>query len=320
MKKTILDIARECIELEQKAIISLTKHLEKSFEECVNEIIIKGSRIVLTGLGKSAIVAQKIVATMNSTGSSAHFMHAVDALHGDISILSANDFLCCLSKSGETEEIKRLIPIVKEIGCKLIAITANKDSFLAKEADYIFYTPIEREADPNNLAPTASTAAQMAIGDALAICLMHQRGFKANDFAKYHPGGQLGKKLKLKVADLSKHHGKPINLASDSINQVILTISKNRLGATVILNESSRIEGIITDGDLRRMIEKNTSFEKLKAFDIMCLNPRTISAEALATEALNMMRINNISQLIVTHGDDYVGMIHLHDIIKEGLM
>lgn len=320
LKKTILDIARECIEIEQNALFLLTKHLDNNLENAVNSIISDHSRVVVTGIGKSALIGHKIVATMNSTGTGAVFLHAADALHGDIGMLNKNDHLCCISKSGETEEIKLLLPIVKSIGCKIISITANRDSYLAKMSDYVLFTPIETEADPNNLAPTASTAAQMAMGDALAICLMYKRGFTSADFAKFHPAGSLGKQLYLHVYDVYPMHGRPVNQIDDKINAVILTMSKNRLGATVIINNEEKIAGIITDGDLRRMLERTENFDKLKAMDIMSRNPKTIEADALAIDALELMRKNNISQLIVTQAGRYVGMLHLHDLVKEGLI
>jgi arabinose-5-phosphate isomerase len=320
LKKTILDIARECIEIEQNALFLLTKHLDNNLENSVKSIISRNSRVVVTGIGKSALIGHKIVATMNSTGTGAVFLHAADALHGDIGMLNRNDHLCCISKSGETEEIKLLLPIVKSIGCKIISITANKESYLAKQSDYILYTPIEIEADPNNLAPTASTAAQMAMGDALAVCLMYERGFTSADFAKFHPAGSLGKQLYLHVYDVYPLHGRPVNKIDDTINAVILTMSKNRLGATVITDNDEKIIGIITDGDLRRMLERPQNFSTLKAMDIMNTNPKTIQSEALAIDALELMRKNNISQLVVTQDGRYVGMVHLHDLVKEGLI
>ena len=320
MKNSILDIARDCIEIEQKALVSLANHLDNSFEQCIHDIFTSKSRVVCTGIGKSAIIAQKIAATMNSTGTAAAFLHAADAVHGDIGMLNAHDFLCCLSKSGETEEIKLIIPLAKNVGCKIIGITSNKDSYLSKQSDYMLYTPIDKEADPNNLAPTASTAAQMAIGDAIAICLLHLRGFSANDFAKIHPGGSLGKQLYLHVSDVYPSHGKPTNSIDDNLASVILAISKNRLGATVIVDHEDKPIGIVTDGDLRRLIENKKLNDRLTAFEIMHANPKLIEADALAITALELMRINNISQLAVIKESKYVGMIHLHDLIREGLL
>ncbi len=319
-KKSVLEIARECLEIERNALDSLANHLENSFEECVKDIFSRQSRIVCCGIGKSALIAQKIVATLNSTGTPAAFLHAADALHGDIGILTPNDFVCCLSKSGETSEIKLIIPIAKNMGCKIIAITANEHSYLAKQADYLLYTPIDKEADPNNLAPTASTVAQMAMGDALAICLLHLRGFTPTDFAKFHPGGSLGKQLYLKVSDVYPLHGKPTNYIEDSLSNIILTMSKNRMGATVIIDDQEQPIGIITDGDLRRMLEHGTQLDQIKTKDIMNKVPKSIDADQFAIHALETMRRLNVSQLIVVKDKKYLGMIHLHDLIKEGLV
>jgi arabinose-5-phosphate isomerase len=320
LKKSVLDIARECIDIEQKALLSLANHLANSFDDCVNDIFNQNARVVCTGIGKSALVAQKIVATMNSTGTAAAFLHAADAVHGDIGILNPKDFLCCLSKSGETEEIKLILPMIKNIGCRIIAITANKTSYLAQHCDYLLYTPIDKEADPNNLAPTASTAAQMAMGDALAVCLLHLRGFTADDFAKLHPGGALGKQLYLHVSDIYPQHGKPTNLIDDALSQLILTMSKSRMGATVIVDDQHYPIGIVTDGDLRRLIESKKLDYALTAKDIMHAKPKVVEAEALAIAALEMMKSNSISQLVVVKEKKYVGMIHLHDLVKEGLV
>lgn len=320
MKKTLLEIARECIEIEQNTLFSLTKHLDNNLENAVKSIISDLSRVVVTGIGKSALIGQKIVATMNSTGTNAVFLHAADALHGDIGMLNKTDHLCCLSKSGETEEIKLLLPIVKSIGCKITCITANRASYLARQSNFVLFTPVEIEADPNNLAPTASTAAQMAMGDALAVALMYERGFTSDDFAKFHPAGSLGKQLYLHVYDVYPLNGRPVNKADDKINAVILTMSKNRLGATVITDENEKILGIITDGDLRRMLEHTEDFGKLLARDIMNANPKIIDSDALAIDALELMRKNNISQLIVTQAELYMGIVHLHDLVREGLI
>ena len=320
MKKAILDIARECIRIEQEALLALTNHLESSFELCIQDIFSSGGRVVCCGIGKSALVAQKIVATMNSTGTASVFLHAADAVHGDIGMLVQGDFLCCFSKSGETEEIRLVLPIAKNIGCKIVAITANTSSYLAKQADYTIYTPIDKEADPNNLAPTASTAAQMAIGDAMAMCLLHLRGFTPADFAKFHPAGSLGKQLYLHVYDIYPSHGKPVNRISDSLSEVILVMSRFRLGATVVTDENEAPLGIITDGDLRRMIEKKPDFSRVTASEIMNPYPKCIEAQALAMTALETMRTHNISQLVVTDQNRYVGVIHLQDLIHEGLI
>jgi len=320
LKKAILDIARECIQIEQQALLALTNHLEPSFEVCVNDIFNSGGRVVCCGIGKSALVAQKIVATMNSTGTASVFLHAADAVHGDVGMLVSGDFLCCFSKSGETEEIRLVLPIAKNIGCKIVAITAQAGSYLAKQADYIILTPIDKEADPNNLAPTASTAAQMAIGDALAMCLLYLRGFTPADFAKFHPGGSLGKQLYLHVYDIYPSHGKPVNYPNDPLSEVILVMSRFRLGATVIIDKNENPIGIITDGDLRRMMETKPDFSRVTAIEIMNASPKCIESQALAMTALETMRSYNISQLVVLDQKSYVGVIHLHDLIREGLI
>ena len=315
-----MDIARQCIGIEIEALSALANHLKSSFADCVQAIHRSGARVVCCGIGKSALVAQKVVATLNSTGTPALFLHAADAVHGDIGMLSRGDFLCCFSKSGETEELRLVIPIAKNIGCPVVAITARADSYLAMQADYKIITPVDKEADPNNLAPTASTAAQMAAGDALAVSLLHLRGFTAEDFAKFHPAGSLGKQLYLHVYDIYPLHGKPANAPSDTLGQVILTISKNRLGATVVTDESGRPAGIITDGDLRRMLEKCPDYRTVLAADIMNPHPKCIGDQALAMSALETMRNHNISQLVVLRDEKYVGMIHLHDLVREGLI
>ncbi len=320
LEKEILDIARRCIGIEIEALSALANHLKSSFADCVEAIYRSRARVVCCGIGKSALVAQKVVATLNSTGTSALFLHAADAVHGDIGMLSRGDFLCCFSKSGETEELRLVIPIAKNIGCPVVAITAKPDSYLAMQADYKIITPVDKEADPNNLAPTASTAAQMAAGDALAVSLLHLRGFTAEDFAKFHPAGSLGKQLYLHVYDIYPLHGKPVNAPSDTLGQVILTISKNRLGATVVTDESGRPAGIITDGDLRRMLEKSPDYRTVLAAEIMNPNPKCIEDQALAMSALETMRSHNISQLVVLRDEIYVGMIHLHDLVREGLI
>lgn len=320
LEKDILDIARQCIGIEMEALSALANHLESSFADCVEAIHRSGARVVCCGIGKSALVAQKVVATMNSTGTSALFLHAADAVHGDIGMLSKGDFLCCFSKSGETEELRLVIPIAKNIGCPVVAITANPESYLALQSDYRIITPVNKEADPNNLAPTASTAAQMAAGDALAVCLLHLRGFTAEDFAKFHPAGSLGKQLYLHVYDIYPRHGRPVNSISDTLGQVILTMSKNRMGATVVTDETDRPAGIITDGDLRRMLEKSPDYGTVQAGEIMNPQPKCIEDQALAMSALETMRSHNISQLVVVREQKYVGMIHLHDLVREGLI
>ena len=277
-------------------------------------------RLVITGIGKSAIVAQKIVATMNSTGTPALFMHAADAIHGDLGMVQPADTVMVISKSGDSPEIKVLAPLLKNFGNTLIGMVGNMDSYLAKQSDIILNTTVAQEACPNNLAPTTSTTAQMVMGDALAVCLMETRGFNSTDFAKYHPGGALGKKLYLRVADLLLTHGKPIIKSGATIKEAILEITKKRLGAAAVLNDNEDVIGIITDGDIRRMLEKYDSFTNLSANDIMSKTPKTIEADAMAVAALEKMRENNINQLIALDKDRYAGIIHLQDLVREGII
>ncbi len=274
--------------------------------------------MVITGIGKSANIANKIVATLNSTGTPAVFMHAADAIHGDLGNVQKNDVVICISKSGESPEIKVLTPLVKNMGNLLVGMVGNMDSFLAKQSDHILNTTVEVEACPNNLAPTSSTTAQLAMGDALAVALMECRGFKASDFAKYHPGGALGKKLYTRMGDLLFDDRKPQVGLEASLSEVILEISSNRLGATIVL-EGEKVQGVITDGDLRRMLEKGVDVSALKAKDIMSANPKTISIDSLAVDGFHLMEKNKITQLVVTNGDSYAGIVHLHDILKEGI-
>ena len=277
-------------------------------------------RLVITGIGKSAIVAQKIVATMNSTGTPALFMHAADAIHGDLGMVQPADTVMVISKSGDSPEIKVLAPLLKNFGNTLIGMVGNMDSYLAKQSDIILNTTVAQEACPNNLAPTTSTTAQMVMGDALAVCLMETRGFNSTDFAKYHPGGALGKKLYLRVADLLLTHGKPVIKSGATIKEAILEITKKRLGAAAVLNDNEDVIGIITDGDIRRMLEKYDSFTNLSANDIMSKTPKTIEADAMAVAALEKMRENNINQLIALDKDRYAGIIHLQDLVREGII
>ena len=275
-------------------------------------------RVVVTGIGKSAIIAQKIVATFNSTGTPSIFMHAADAIHGDLGMIQQGDVVICISKSGNTPEIKVLIPLIKNYGNKIIAITGNIDSYLGKNADFTLNSYVEKEADPNNLAPTSSTTAQLVMGDALAVCLQELNGFSSTDFAKYHPGGALGKKLYLRVSDLVAKNQVPQVTSNTNIKEVIVEISEKRLGATAVV-DNNQIVGIVTDGDIRRMLRNTNDFLGLKAADIMSLNPKTIDVDAMAIEALNTMETYNISQILVTENSLYVGVVHLHDIIKEGI-
>jgi arabinose-5-phosphate isomerase len=283
-------------------------------------IISAQGRLIVTGIGKSAIIGQKIVATLNSTGTPALFMHAADAIHGDLGMIRGEDVIICISKSGETPEIKVLVPLIRNLGNKLIGMVASKTSFLGQKSDLVLLTPLEREADPNNLAPTTSTTLQLVMGDALAIALMTKRGFSRDDFAIYHPGGALGKQLYLKVSDLLEKHEKPIVYQDSILNNIIVEITSKRLGATAVLDHNQNLLGIITDGDLRRMLESNTNLSEMRAKDIMTKNPKTISIEALAVEALELMRSMSITQLVVVDNFEYVGLVHLHDLLKEGLI
>ena len=316
--KQIIEIAKSVIDQEAQAIYTLSSLLDDQFSEVVNLLYNSSDRLVITGIGKSAIIANKIVATLNSTGQPAMFMHAADAIHGDLGMIQTNDVILCVSKSGSTPEIKVLIPLIKNLGNKLIAMVSNKSSYLAKNSDYVLHAFVEKEACPNNLAPTTSTTVQMVLGDSLAIALLKMRGFSSNDFAKYHPGGALGKKLFLRVEDLCNHEKPKVNLCS-SVQDVIIEISSKRLGATVVL-DGNNISGLITDGDLRRMLEKNSNINNLIASDIMTENPKCISKNALAAEALGVMEVNQISQLVIEDNGTYSGIIHLHDILKEGIL
>ena len=321
MKKLnpILQTAKETILLESAAIANLAKLLDENFEKAVNFILNSNGRVIVTGIGKSANIATKIVATFNSTGTPAIFMHAADAIHGDLGNVQKNDIVICLSKSGNTPEIKVLVPLIKNYGNKIIAITGNVDSFLGKNADFPLNTFVEKEACPNNLAPTTSTTAQLVMGDALAVCLQDLRGFTKKDFAKYHPGGALGKRLYLRVSDLITNNQIPKVNASDSIAKVIVEISERRLGVTAVL-ENERIVGIITDGDLRRMLSKTTDINHFTAKDIMGKNPKTIQENAMAIAALEKLESNNITQILVVDAQEkYIGVVHLHDLIKEGI-
>jgi arabinose-5-phosphate isomerase len=320
MKKKIIDIAKRTIEREAFSINELIPFINTDFEKAVHHIHKCKGRIVISGVGKSAIVAQKIVASLNSTGTPSLFMHAADAIHGDIGMMQQNDVVMVISKSGDSPEIKVLVPIIKNFKNTLIAMCGNMQSYLAKCADIVLNTTVSEEASPNNLAPTSSTTAQIVMGDALAVCLMDLRGFGPDDFAKFHPGGTLGKKLYLHVADLFINNEKPVVNAGSVLKEVIIEITKKRLGVTVVLDDDQKLMGIITDGDLRRMLEKNMYNAEVKARDIMTTNPKTIDSGELAVSALDIMRRNNITQLVVTQNDIYVGIIHLHDLVREGII
>jgi arabinose-5-phosphate isomerase len=316
----IISLAKQTITQEAEAIANMIAYINDDFIEIITLILKCKGRLILSGIGKSAIIAQKIVATFNSTGTPSLFMHAADAIHGDMGMIQQDDVVIIISKSGDSPEIKVLVPIVRNFGNKIIAMVGQTQSYLAKQADFILNTTVSKEACPNNLAPTSSTTAQMVMGDAIAICLMHARGFSADEFAKFHPGGTLGKKLYLKVSDLSLHNEKPQVNDSGSLKDVIVEITKKRLGATAVLDANENLLGIITDGDLRRMLEKNILLQDVTAKDIMSVNPKTISQNQLAIDALDMMRKNNISQLLVVDNKKYAGIIHLHDLIREGII
>jgi len=316
----IKEVAREVIQHETNSIKNLINYIDDDFAKAVQMIYDSKGRVILTGIGKSAIIASKIVATFNSTGTPSIFMHAADAIHGDLGIILKDDIVICISKSGNTPEIKLLVPLIKNRGNKLIALVSNIDSILAQQADLVLKATVEKEACPNNLAPTSSTTAQLVIGDALAVSLLDYRGFSTDDFAHLHPGGSLGKKLYMRLSDLYPGNNKPKVYLDDPVQKVIFEISSNRLGATVVLNKNEEIEGIVTDGDLRRMLEKNKNIENLKARDIMTVNPKSIAKDKLAIEAFYLMENNNITQIIVASDKKYIGMVHLHDILKEGIV
>ena len=316
----IITSALKTLQLEADSILELIPYAGESLITAVELLAECKGRVVISGIGKSAIVAQKIVATLNSTGTPALFMHAADAIHGDLGMIQEEDIVIVISKSGDSPEIKVLVPLVKNFGNKLIGMVGNVHSYLATHADVVINTTVSQEACPNNLAPTTSTTAQMVMGDVLAICLIEVKDFKTVDFARFHPGGVLGKKMYLKCGDLIKLHEKPFVEENDSIKKVIVEISKKRLGATAILNKNDEPVGIITDGDIRRMFENYDDFNKLIATDIMTPHAKKIDSDALAVEALQIMKTHNISQLLVMHNNKYVGMLHLHDLIKEGII
>lgn len=316
----IIQSALRTIGLQAASVSGLAPFVDASFAKAVEKIAAAKGRLVISGIGKSAIVAQKIVATCNSTGTPALFMHAADAIHGDLGMIQPDDCVMIISKSGDSPEIKVLASLIKNFGNPLIGMVGNMQSYLAQQSDIIVNTTVQQEACPNNLAPTTSTTAQMVMGDAIAVCLMELKGFNSHDFAKYHPGGMLGKRLYLRVMDLSAQNEKPVVLPTASVKEVIVEMTKKRLGTTVVTDAAHKVLGIITDGDLRRMLEKTTDFKALTAADIMGRNPKTIAAEALATEALDEMRNNDISQLVVINNETYAGIIHLHDLIREGII
>jgi arabinose-5-phosphate isomerase len=308
------------LKIEAKALYELSNNISDDICDAVELIFHSRGRVIITGIGKSAIVAQKIVATFNSTGTNAIFMHAGDAIHGDLGMMAENDIVICISKSGDTPEIKVLVPLIKNFGNKLIGIASHAHSFLALQSDVFIHLPVEQEADPNNLAPTTSTILQMAMGDALAVALLSMRGFSQAQFARFHPGGSLGKQLYLKVQDLIWRNESPKVYLKDSIKKVITEISGKRLGATAVMDDDENLKGIITDGDLRRMMESSQDINTIKAMDIMSSTPKTIQISNLAVEALALMKKHSITQLIVLDDLRYKGMVHLHDMIKEGII
>ena len=318
-KNSILNIAKKTIDLERDAIGNLSHLLNDDFANAVELIYNSKGRVIITGIGKSAIIANKIVATLNSTGTPSIFMHAADAIHGDLGLILKDDVVICISKSGNTPEIKVLVPLIKSSSNKMIAITGNVSSYLGQQADYVLNTYVEQEACPNNLAPTTSTTAQLVMGDALAVCLLELRGFSSKDFAKYHPGGSLGKRLYLRVSDLSSVNQKPKVSLNTNIKDIIVEITEKMLGVAAVV-EDNKIVGIITDGDLRRMLSKSDSFLNFKAKDIMSSNPKRIDEDAMAIDAMEMMENHGISQLLVEKNGKYAGVVHLHDLIKEGIL
>jgi arabinose-5-phosphate isomerase len=315
----IIATARRTIQSQARSVADLEGFIQDDFVHAVERISVSKGRLVVSGIGKSAIIAQKLVATLNSTGTPALFMHAADAIHGDLGMIRPEDIVLIISKSGDSPEIKLLIPLIRGFGNVLIGMGGNLRSHLAQQSDFYLNTTIEQESCPNNLAPTNSTTAQLVMGDALAVCLMEMKGFASEDFARFHPGGALGKKLYLRVADLM--HVQAVLLQPETpVKQIILEITRNRLGAVAIQQHSGEIAGIITDGDIRRMLEKHDQIAQLSASDVMSMNPRSIASDALAAEALNTMRTNNINQLLVHEGNKLAGIIHIQDLIREGII
>lgn len=318
-KENIIESAKKTLLSESQSIAKLTDFIDNSFVEAVEIIYNTKGRLIVTGIGKSAIIAQKIVATMNSTGTPSMFLHASEAIHGDLGMVQDGDVVICISKSGNSPEIKVLVPLLKRFGNKLIGITGNITSFLGKESDITLNTYVESEACPNNLAPTNSTTAQLVMGDAMAVALMEMRNFKAEDFAKYHPGGALGKKLLLRVQDMLDTSRKPFVSPDSSIKNVIVEISEKRLGVAAVI-QNDKVVGIITDGDIRRMLNKTETITGLTAKDIMTVNPKTIKTSDMVVDALNILEDFSITQLVVVDNNEYKGVIHLHDILKEGIV
>ena len=320
--KNIQSIAKDVLQQEALALQNLVELIDEQFEKCVNAILNSEGRVVVSGVGKSAIVGQKIVATLNSTGTPALFMHAADAIHGDLGMIQQNDIVIVISRSGDTAEIKILIPLLKRVGVTVIGMVSNKESYLGRNADHILHAYAPQEADPLNLAPSTSTTVTMALGDALAISLLECRGFSHDDFAKYHPGGALGKRLYLKVCDLYPNNLLPVIHESANLQQVILEITSKLLGATAVVDDAGKVRGVITDGDLRRMLKQHDvhNLLNLKARDIMTVSPITVHPEEYAVKALEIMQSKSITQLLVVEDEFVKGFIHLHDLLKEGLV
>jgi arabinose-5-phosphate isomerase len=321
MNESVIKTALRTIELEAESIAELAQYINEDFEKAALTIAHCNGRVIVSGVGKSGIIAQKIVATLNSTGTPSLFMHAADAIHGDLGMIQKDDVIMLISKSGESEEIKVLIPLIKNFGNPLIGMGGNSESYLSRNADYFLNTTVSQEACLNNLAPTSSTTAQLVMGDAIAVCLMELRGFNGNDFARIHPGGNLGKRLYLRVKDLYMASAKPMVKRTASLREVIVEITEKRLGATAVISDEGLIEGIITDGDLRRMLEKSESLQNITAQNILTLNPKTMNADELAVNALEKLRTHDISQLIVIDNNQkYLGILHLHDLVREGIV
>jgi arabinose-5-phosphate isomerase len=320
MQSSIKQTALRTIQMEAQSIQGLSSFVNDDFERAVQAIASCKGRLVISGIGKSAVIAQKIVATLNSTGTPSIFMHAADAIHGDLGMVQQDDIVMIISKSGSSPEIKVLVPLIRNFGNILVAMVGNVDSYLAKHSNLVLNTTVDQEACPNNLAPTTSTTAQLVMGDAIATCLIELKGFSSDDFAKLHPGGMLGKKLYLRMSDIYTDNEKPAVFLHQSLKEVIVEITKKRLGATAVIDNQKNLLGIITDGDLRRMLEKNNVSENRQAESIMNSHPKTIDLDELAVNALDMMRKHEISQIVVVRDGKYLGMVHLHDLLREGFI
>jgi arabinose-5-phosphate isomerase len=320
VQMNLKDLAVSVIDKEARAVEKLKPYVDDEFVAVLNLIYNSRGRLIITGIGKSAIIGNKIVATLNSTGTPSIFMHAADAIHGDLGNIQPDDVVMCISKSGNTPEIKVLVPLIKRMGNKLVAMVSNVDSYLGQHSDHVVRATVEEEACPNNLAPTSSTTTQLVMGDAIAVCLLKMRGFSAEDFAKYHPGGSLGKKLYLRVEDVFDKEVRPYVFPDESIQNTIINISQNRLGATVVLDNADTLLGIITDGDVRRMVEKGKPMDTLTAKDIMSRNPKVIEKGELAINAFSIMEKNKITSVVVLDGGRYAGLIHIHDVLREGIV